>query len=418
MVRYRGEKGTLPFFSVAAPDDEALLVAAWKIIATSRLTELQDTIDNQDATELVCFEHLRWEVGQECNCGGTKLHITGACGGAVNAALGSPLRRHCKKDPGECDRGTHPSRGEVRALLGEWWLCTRGREPVWGVAQRHNTAAKGTRAAEDAGGARGREEGGAEAKEETRSTVPAATQIARLQAHAGKSPYLSKFLAGPLLAPMLASDALRRLLAMKNGHKEITEACAMAAQVRGILSALGHVCEDGRGLTILDMCSGKGMTASLLALMLPAAKVTMFDCNGEMGLEHVAAIPNLDFRCFDVFSPDASDILAEAAGDASAAIVIGTHLCGALSPRLIDIFACTPRLDGLALCPCCLKGSIRGSIMQAARARGVKPYQVLVQTLKNLCESELGEKGTVDLVVDQEVLSPANAFIVATKRPL
>ena len=28
-----------------------------------------------------------------------------------------------------------------------------------------------------------------------------------------------------------ASDALRRLLAMKNGHKEITEAYAMAAQV-------------------------------------------------------------------------------------------------------------------------------------------------------------------------------------------
>ena len=92
MVRYRSEKSTLPFFSDDAPDDAALLDAARKIIATSRLTEQEDTIDNHLATELVCFEHLRWEAGQECNCGGTKLHLTGACGGAVNAALGSPLR--------------------------------------------------------------------------------------------------------------------------------------------------------------------------------------------------------------------------------------------------------------------------------------------------------------------------------------
>ena len=49
---------------------------------------------------------------------------------------------------------------------------------MWGIAQRPNNAAKGTRAAEDAGGAGGAEE----KREEKRSTVPAATQIERLQA--------------------------------------------------------------------------------------------------------------------------------------------------------------------------------------------------------------------------------------------
>ena len=65
----------------------------------------------------------------------------------------------------------------MRATLGEWWLRTRGTAPVWGVVLRANNAAKGTRAVEDAAGP-----GGAEAKPERRSTVPAAVQLGRLQA--------------------------------------------------------------------------------------------------------------------------------------------------------------------------------------------------------------------------------------------
>ena len=73
-----------------APDDAALLAAARQVLNASRKTgEQEDTIDNIPATTLVCFDHLRRDG--DC-CGGTKMHLTGACGGAVNAALGAPLR--------------------------------------------------------------------------------------------------------------------------------------------------------------------------------------------------------------------------------------------------------------------------------------------------------------------------------------
>lgn len=40
-------------------------------------------------------------------------------------------------------------------------------------------------------------------------------------------------------------------------------------------------------------------------------------------------------------------------------LVVGMHLCGALSPRLIDLVVAVESIDAMVLCPCCLKVDLR-----------------------------------------------------------
>ena len=85
-------------------------------------------------------------------------------------------------------------------------------------------------------------------------------------------------------------------------------------------------------------------------------------------LAHVAALPRLSFTQLDIFSPDAAQTLEAAASGAAVCVAVGTHLCGALSPRLVDLFCSTKRIDALVLVPCCLKGKLGSDVMRAARA--------------------------------------------------
>ena len=63
------------------------------------------------------------------------------------------------------------------------------------------------------------------------------------------------------------------------------------------------------------------------------------DLNGAMNMSHVAALPHCHFHYADVFTAEAKELIATAAAKASKAVMLGTHLCGMLSPRLIEIFS-------------------------------------------------------------------------------
>ena len=101
------------------------------------------------------------------------------------------------------------------------------------------------------------------------------------------------------------------------------------------------------------------------------------------------------------------------------------HLCGALSPRLIDLAFGLDEVDGLVLCPCCVKGGLGGACRRAAKERNVSPYVVLCETFRRLCEEETrtlrresgdaNEKTRVIARADEDVLSPVNGFICVAK---
>ena len=67
--------------------------------------------------------------------------------------------------------------------------------------------------------------------------------------------------------------------------------------------------------------------------------------------------------------------LDEMGAGAGACVWVGTHLCGSLSPRLIDLFARIDALDGLVLCPCCLR-----KVCWTLGCRPVERYQALLRS--------------------------------------
>ena len=116
---------------------------------------------------------------------------------------------------------------------------------------------------------------------------------------------------------MLASDTDRRLLAQRGSIKEVSEAFAaydeivrLAREGLGVSEAEASV---GRGVTVLDVCSGKGVVGHLLSRLLPEARVVMFDACRDLDLRHVVGRPNLGFVELDLFSAEAAPTLHEAA---------------------------------------------------------------------------------------------------------
>ena len=397
------------------------------------IQEPERTLDGERATELVCWHYVRGEG--ECACGGTRAHICQlACGGAINAALGG--KHVCKNK--KCGKW-HPEAAQVRAELDSWWRAARGREPTWSFAAIEapagaNSACKGgsrssssSAAASTAAGASGAADGAGTAEPEGAAgapprpcTVPAEVQLERIRRHATASAHIRTFLSEPFLDAWLADEALRPVLSMRKCAKELSEAYGAAGKVIALLRAHGAA-EGGAGVTILDVCCGKGLTALLLSYLLPSATLLLFDANGAMDLAHVAARPQMSFAQLDLFSAEALGVLdaAAAATCARHTVAIGTHLCGALSPRLLDLAIRAQAIHALVLSPCCLRGALGAGVARAAKAAwpGCEngPYHVLVATLAALGQSE-AHQASVAVEYDDAVLSPKNAFVVVSKR--
>lgn len=391
-------------------------------------------------------------------------------------------RRVCRY--GETCTRWHPSDDEVRRALGEWWRRERGggtsRPPTWSVLSKSNFAGKDARARATATAS----EQGAEAVKNAsgRSTWDAwddaaiAKSLARAARLDGKdgggggigygdgedaaavrtretrwivervgkkrseSEYVGRLLVEPFFDEIMADHRLRRLFLHKKSYKEVTEAYGAMHQVRNLLPRLRrsesgadataeYPSDDGAGALIFDVCSGRGITALLLSFWFPGARIVMMDSNGAMDLLHVRARSNLVFRHVDLYGESAVEAIREETEAARArdagfvAVVVGVHLCGALSPRLIDLAFRMSEIDGMILCPCCIKGALGGDCKRAAKERGCDPYVVLCETFRNLCEDELAsstvssgaEAGSVIIGADSRVLSPVNCFISVAK---
>jgi hypothetical protein len=194
-------------------------------------------------------------------------------------------------------------------------------------------------------------------------------------------------------------------------------------------------------VTIFDACSGRGVVGVLLGYFFPSAKVVMLDANGSMDLSHVAAKDNVLFSHCDLYGDSAVRAIRETIEDEDRSdqktqkplkrryrVLLGMHLCGALSPRLIDLAFGLDEVDGLVLCPCCVKGGLGGDCRRAAKQRNVSPYVVLCETFRRLCEEEterrdekrneaeaFARKKRVVARADENVLSPVNGFICVAK---
>ena len=100
---------------------------------------------------------------------------------------------------------------------------------------------------------------------------------------------------------------------------------------------------------------------------------------------------------------------------AGTCVVLGVHLCGALSPRLITLCAHVEGIDAFGVSPCCIKGTLGEHVKRSAKELGRPNYDVILETLAEMADRELDGRGGVQLRRDDDMLSPRNGFVLGSK---
>ena len=114
---------------------------------------------------------------------------------------------------------------------------------------------------------------------------------------------------------------------------------------------------------VIDLCTGKGFLATLIAVLYPHFVVTAVDKRDGSYLPHyeAAGITNVRYAQLDVLAPSfASElgalIQSSHGGGGRRTVVLGMHLCGLLSLRAVDLLEALPEVEAVVLAPCCLPG--------------------------------------------------------------
>lgn len=142
----------------------------------------------------------------------------------------------------------------------------------------------------------------------------------------------------------------------------MSESWAALAAARALLRELGVPL---RRVVFVDLCSGKALTAVLLALTFPESEVLALDIISGKCLPHTEDVPNLRYVEANLFrsEPMLRAVLerpcdGEAAAGGSCArqrvgVLVGSHLCGRLSAQAVDLFHGIEAVAALVLSPCC-----------------------------------------------------------------
>jgi len=137
---------------------------------------------------------------------------------------------------------------------------------------------------------------------------------------------------------------------------------------------------------VVDLCSGKGFLSVILALEYPAATIIMVDSSCAIDTTHTSAFHNLSFMRADILgAPFAAMLTAHLPRQLPPRVMVGIHLCGALSPRAVSLFGqLSHLLEVLVLVPCCLNRRADASLKRYAKDMGIDPYEAKVQQLREL----------------------------------
>ena len=221
--------------------------------------------------------------------------------------------------------------------------------------------------------------------------------------------------------------------------KEIIESYAVAKNVDVVLAASrAGKTNASKKVVFFDMASGKGLTSIVLAKKYPNATVHMLDNNGKMNLDHLSAVPTVQFKNIDLFSEEAETLIMDALIEHDGfGVMVGMHLCGNLSRRAIEMWTNIMTKGekirensfnlGLILSPCCLPHKVRipkrkyndfGYWIQSTQKQfGIDWYDLWATSLYNIVCSHVGHnmRSTQKrFFQDQSMLSPRNWFILVT----
>ncbi len=166
-----------------------------------------------------------------------------------------------------------------------------------------------------------------------------------------------------------------------------------------------------------------------LQYALPGLQIVCIDIDPKLDLSHLRgplASGQVQYYSVSAFAPEFEALVRERCSDASVewSCAVGTHLCGSLSPRLVEVFRAQAAVDTLVLSPCCLKGWMGRDVTRRAKAEKREPYSVLCETMLELVKGCFA--GTTPppepqlratLSYHKEVASVKSGYIEASRPP-
>ena len=241
----------------------------------------------------------------------------------------------------------------------------------------------------------------------------------------GKEEWSERF-----LRLVVQDERCANLACLKSLKKELVESVSMIERVEEIVAKLvksndiDASTSTGRGIVLLDLCSGKGVAGTMLAVRFPEAQVVGVDIRPPNATErHLddGLLPNLTRKTGNVYDDKLLEDLIGAQQEDTVCLLLGTHLCGDLSRVAIDLMAQYPqRIAAAVIAPCCLMrqkaptGSMSFSgkswgydTTQLARQKGMDPFTLWLDRLFE--RAQVQDKA---LLRDKDMLSSKNMYLL------
>jgi hypothetical protein len=165
--------------------------------------------------------------------------------------------------------------------------------------------------------------------------------------------YLDEFLSSSAFTE-LCSIEYHGVNNMHKVRKEVSESYGILHAVRSCCTALQCSMDQ---VFMIDLCSGKSLTTALCGILYPEGQFLAVDKLPAHLVPHYVA-SNTTYWSRDIMRGDfKQDLQTEVEKHTKAGripVLVGMHLCGALSEQAINLFETIPGLRALVLSPCCL----------------------------------------------------------------
>jgi len=197
-------------------------------------------------------------------------------------------------------------------------------------------------------------------------------------------------------------DILDILNPISNRKKEITESMAVIKYLRRL--ALKN---PEKKYFLYDFCAGNALTSVTTAFLYK--NISCYAIDKAKRDRNWDKVNHFMYLQSDIQEENWEYMLHQmrVVYPLTEIIIIGVHPCRELAKRIIDIYN-KSKVDHLILMPCCTGGKYKFSLPQVIKEK-VGDYLTWCVYLLDLVE------GKKRLIVDESILSPKNALIIADR---
>ena len=187
-----------------------------------------------------------------------------------------------------------------------------------------------------------------------------------------------------------SGDILNVVHPVNKMQKEITESMAIIKQLKKV------VLKEPMKYTVYDLCAGNALTSVISTFLLPIKKAIAIDILPRKRKWFLAE--NFEYQTENIYSIDPSTFDENS-------IIIGVHTCTSLANRIIELYQ-KSKAKHLILMPCCV-GQVVNDYPQIVREKLGKYL---------LWSWQLSQKANGKFIVDEKMMSPKNAIVIAHKK--